>query len=127
MYEALRLAKCHHPRIVQVYEVVEHQGLMGMVMEYIQGQNLAELVEENGPMSRDQTLKIMEQIGATLTLVHSQELLHRDIKPNNIMLRPDGNAVCRGINAGEPASPLMVKPLNPAKSNAFDNPCRFWL
>ncbi|MBD2546458.1 SUMF1/EgtB/PvdO family nonheme iron enzyme [Planktothricoides sp. FACHB-1370] len=91
--EALRLARCHHPHIVQVYEVVEHQGLMGMVMEYIQGQNLAELVEDNGPMSHQQALKIMEQIGAALTLVHSQELLHRDIKPQNIMLRRDGNAV----------------------------------
>ncbi|KOR33876.1 hypothetical protein AM228_27350 [Planktothricoides sp. SR001] len=92
--EALRLARCHHPHIVQVYEVVEHQGLMGMVMEYIQGQNLAELVEDNGPMSHQQALKIMEQIGAALTLVHSQELLHRDIKPQNIMLRrSDSSAV----------------------------------
>jgi serine/threonine protein kinase len=70
--EALRLARCHHPHIVQVYEVVEHQGLMGMVMDYIQGQNLAELVEDNGPMSQQQALKIMEQIGAALTLVHSK-------------------------------------------------------
>ncbi|WP_354636053.1 serine/threonine-protein kinase [Planktothricoides raciborskii] len=92
--EALRLARCHHPHIVQVYEVVEHQGLMGMVMEYIQGQNLAELLEDNGPMSQQQALKIMEQIGAALTLVHSQELLHRDIKPQNIMLRrSDSSAV----------------------------------
>ena len=92
--EALRLAKCSHPHIVQVYEVVEHQGLMGMVMEYIQGQNLAEFVEDNGPMSQQQALKIMEQIGAALTLVHSQELLHRDIKPQNIMLRrSDSSAV----------------------------------
>ncbi len=92
--EALRLAKCPHPHIVQVYEVVESQGLMGMVMEYIQGQNLAELVEDNGPMSQQQALKIMEQIGAALTLVHSQELLHRDIKPHNIMLRrSDSSAV----------------------------------
>jgi formylglycine-generating enzyme required for sulfatase activity/predicted Ser/Thr protein kinase len=92
--EALRLARCHHPHVVQVYEVVESQGLMGMVMEYIQGQNLAELVEDNGPMSRDQALKIMEQIGAALTYVHSQNLLHRDIKPHNIMLRrSDGKAV----------------------------------
>jgi formylglycine-generating enzyme required for sulfatase activity/tRNA A-37 threonylcarbamoyl transferase component Bud32 len=92
--EALKLVKCHHPHIVQVHEMVEHRGLAGMVMEYIQGQNLAELVEDNGPMSRDQALKIMEQIGAALTYMHSQNLLHRDIKPQNIMLRPsDGNAV----------------------------------
>jgi formylglycine-generating enzyme required for sulfatase activity/tRNA A-37 threonylcarbamoyl transferase component Bud32 len=91
--EALRLAKCPHPHIVQIHEVVEYKGLMGMVMEYIQGQNLAELVEDKGPISQQQALKIMEQIGAALTLVHSQELLHRDIKPHNIMLRRDGKAV----------------------------------
>jgi formylglycine-generating enzyme required for sulfatase activity/tRNA A-37 threonylcarbamoyl transferase component Bud32 len=91
--EALRLARCHHPHIVQVHEVVEHQGLMGMVMDYIQGQNLAELVEDNGPMSQQQALKIMEQIGAALTLVHKQDLLHRDIKPHNIMWRSKNSAV----------------------------------
>ncbi|MCT7955956.1 SUMF1/EgtB/PvdO family nonheme iron enzyme [Laspinema palackyanum] len=92
--EALRLASCHHPHVVQVYEVVESLGLMGMVMEYIQGQNLAELVEDNGPMSCDQAMKIMEQIGSALSYVHSQNLLHRDIKPHNIMLRrSDGKAV----------------------------------
>jgi formylglycine-generating enzyme required for sulfatase activity/tRNA A-37 threonylcarbamoyl transferase component Bud32 len=92
--EALRLAKCPHPHIVQVYEVVEYKGLAGMVIEYIQGHNLWELVEDKGPMSQQQALKIMEQIGAALTVVHSQELLHRDIKPHNIMLRRrDSSAV----------------------------------
>ena len=91
--EAWRLAKCEHPHIVRVHDVVEHGGLMGMVMEYIQGQNLWELVEDNGPMSQQLALKIMEQIGAALTAVHGQGLLHRDIKPHNIMLRGDGSAV----------------------------------
>ena len=91
--EALRLARCHHPHIVQVYEVVEDRGLAGMVMEYIEGQNLAELVEDNGPMSHQQARQIMEQIGSALIQVHKQDLLHRDIKPQNIMLRRDGSAV----------------------------------
>ncbi|NER32868.1 MAG: SUMF1/EgtB/PvdO family nonheme iron enzyme [Oscillatoria sp. SIO1A7] len=85
--EALRLARCNHPHIVPVYEIVEHLGLMGMVMEYIEGDDLGKLVKDSGPMSFDEALQIIDQVGSALTWVHQNQLMHRDIKPQNILLR----------------------------------------
>ncbi len=91
--EALTLAKCHHPYIVQVYEMVEDEGLWGMVMEYIQGEDLANYVDEHGIFSEESALPIMQQIGEALTFVHERGFLHRDIKPNNIVRRSNNQPV----------------------------------
>jgi serine/threonine protein kinase len=85
--EALRLAKCSHPHIVQVYEVIQEDGLWGMVMEYIDGQDLGIYLEKSGQLSEAEALRHINQIGQALEYVHQQGFLHRDIKPNNIILR----------------------------------------
>lgn len=87
--EALRLARCSHPNIVEVYEMVEADGLYGMVMEYISGQTLAEYVEDNGALSEATALSIIKQAGDALTFIHERGFLHRDVKPDNIILRQD--------------------------------------
>ncbi len=85
--EALRLAKFRHPHIVRVDEVIQEGDLWGMIMEYIDGEDLAHRVWQQGAMPESEALKYMQQIGDALTLVHNNGLLHRDIKPLNIMLR----------------------------------------
>jgi formylglycine-generating enzyme required for sulfatase activity len=85
--EALRLASCKHPQIVSVREMVLHQGLQGMVMEYIVGEDLATYIDRQGVLSEDEALRIIRQVGEALTCVHEAGFLHRDVKPNNIMLR----------------------------------------
>jgi eukaryotic-like serine/threonine-protein kinase len=85
--EALRLAKCSHPHIVKVYEVIEEDGLWGMVMEYINGQDLAAYVDQCDKLSEQEALCYINQIGQALEYVHHQGFLHRDIKPSNIILR----------------------------------------
>ncbi|MTJ12004.1 protein kinase [Anabaena sp. UHCC 0187] len=85
--EALRLAKCSHPHIVKVYEVIEEDGLWGMVMEYINGQDLATYLDEHEKLSEHEALCYINQIGQALEYVHHQGFLHRDIKPSNIILR----------------------------------------
>lgn len=85
--EALRLAKCSHPHIVQVYEVIEEDRLWGMVMEYIDGQDLGVYVDERGQLPEDGALRYIDQVGKALEYVHQQGFLHRDVKPNNILLR----------------------------------------
>jgi len=87
--EAMRLTKFNHPHIVQVYELIEHQGLWGMVMEYIEGENLAAYIMNHGVMTEAQALPIIQQVGEALTFVHQQGFLHRDVKPDNIILRRD--------------------------------------
>lgn len=85
--EAIKLAKCSHPHIVQIYEVIHENDLWCMVMEYIDGEDLGSFVENQGVLSESEALRYIQQIGSALTLVHDNGLLHRDIKPQNIMLR----------------------------------------
>ena len=85
--EAIKLAKCSHPHIVQIYEVIHENDLWCMVMEYIDGEDLGSLVENQGILSESEALRYIQQIGSALTVVHDNGLLHRDIKPQNIMLR----------------------------------------
>ncbi|MBO3457451.1 bifunctional serine/threonine-protein kinase/formylglycine-generating enzyme family protein [Aetokthonos hydrillicola Thurmond2011] len=85
--EAIKLASCQHPYIVRVYEVIQEEGMWGMVMEYIDGEDLGVYVDKNGLLSQTQALRYIDQVGQALEYVHQQGFLHRDIKPNNILLR----------------------------------------
>ena len=85
--EAIKLAKCSHSHIVQIYEVIHENDLWCMVMEYIDGEDLGSFVENQGILSETEALRYIQQIGSALTVVHNNGLLHRDIKPQNIMLR----------------------------------------
>lgn len=85
--EALRLAKCTHPHIVKIIEVFQEGRLWCMVMEYIEGEDLASRVAKRGSLSEAEALQYIQQIGEALTVVHSHGLLHRDVKPHNIMVR----------------------------------------
>jgi serine/threonine protein kinase len=81
--QALRLKGCQHPHIVKVYELIKEGELWGIVMEYIAGETLANC----GILSESEALHYIEQIGDALSFVHENRLLHRDVKPQNIMVR----------------------------------------
>jgi thioredoxin len=83
--EALRLAKCSHPHIVKVHECINEGGLLGMVMEYIDGEELGNL----GILPESKALTYIYQIGEALSIVHQNGLLHRDVTPKNILVRRD--------------------------------------
>ena len=89
--EALRLARCNHPHVVQVIELIREGKVDGIVMEYIEGQNLLDRLLKQGILPEAEALKYIGQIGQALTVVHNQGLLHRDIKPDNIMVRSANN------------------------------------
>ncbi|CCQ58481.1 MULTISPECIES: serine/threonine-protein kinase [Crocosphaera] len=84
--EAFLLAKCSHPHIVTVHNVFEKDGFWYMVMEYIKGDDLAVYLQKNGVFNEANSLPIIQQIGEALSYIHSQGFLHRDVKPNNILL-----------------------------------------
>ncbi len=86
--EARRLATCIHPNIVRVSDFFIEAGLPYMVMEYIPGETLGDAFVLPGiPMPEVTAIHYISQIGAALQVVHKNGLLHRDIKPDNIILR----------------------------------------
>lgn len=86
-YEAVRLAVCRHPHIVQIENVFHHESLPCIAMEYVAGEDLWKRVKSRGCLSEAEALRYIRQIGEALTVVHDKGLLHRDLKPQNIMVR----------------------------------------
>lgn len=85
--EAMRLAKLTHPHIVRIDEVIQDVEVWCIVMEYVDGQDLGHRVWNKGALPESEALRYIYQIGDALDMVHQNGLLHRDIKPINIMLR----------------------------------------
>ena len=85
--EARRLALCLHPNIVRVSDFFVEAGWPYMVMDYVPGQTLQAVVFPGKPLSEATAIHYIQQIGEALKVVHQNGLLHRDIKPDNIMLR----------------------------------------
>ncbi len=85
--EALRLARCRHPHIVRVEEVILEAGLWCIVMEYVPGLTLQRYVAKHGIMPEPDALHYIRQVGSALTALHQQDMLHRDVKPANVILR----------------------------------------
>ncbi|MCC5896434.1 MAG: SUMF1/EgtB/PvdO family nonheme iron enzyme [Phormidium sp. BM_Day4_Bin.17] len=85
--ETAKIAICRHRHIVQVENHFIHEGLPCMVMEYIQGQDLAERVMRGGALPEVLALRYIREVGEALMVMHEKGLLHRDIKPHNIMVR----------------------------------------
>ena len=88
--EARVLAKLNHPSIVRAIDFGESDGLYYYVMEYVEGQNLEELVHEKGSMDEEQAIDIISNMAKALEHAHTIGLIHRDIKPANIILCKDG-------------------------------------
>lgn len=85
--EARRLALCVHPNIVRVNDFFIEDDVPYLVMDYIPGQTLEQIVFPNQPLPEPTAIHYIRQIGAALEVVHQNGLLHRDIKPQNIILR----------------------------------------
>ncbi|NET58300.1 MAG: serine/threonine protein kinase [Symploca sp. SIO2E6] len=97
--EALRLGKCSHPHIVKIYEFFQEGPLPCLVLEYIEGEDLASWVTNQDILSEAKALHYIKQIGEALVEVHCNGFLHRDLKPQNIMLR-SGNSEAVLIDFG---------------------------
>ena len=84
--EAQSAASLIHPNIVSVFDVGEDKGISYIVMELLESKTLKDYIEENGPLSSELTLKIAAQIASALEAAHKAHIVHRDIKPQNIIL-----------------------------------------
>lgn len=84
--EARSIARLEHRNIVRIYDIEEVEGIYFIVMEYIEGKTLAQLLEDRDAFPVRETLKISVEIAEALSAAHRQNIIHRDIKPANIML-----------------------------------------
>lgn len=88
--EAQSVANLSHPNIVEVYDVEEEEGQHYIVMEYIEGKTLKQLLQKRGSLTLSEVIDIMLQLTDGLAHAHDAYIIHRDIKPQNIMIQDDG-------------------------------------
>ena len=90
--EVQAVRQLSHPNIVGVYDVVDDGPWSFVVMEYVPGPDLAVRVRQRGPLDPDATARLGREITAALAAAHRLGIVHRDVKPQNILLAPDGRA-----------------------------------
>ena len=104
--EAQAAASLSHPNVVNIYDVGEDEGVHYIVMELIERDNLKSLIRREAPLPVNQALRIALQICEALRHAHDHNIIHRDIKPHNILLTADGRVkvtdfgIARAISAG---------------------------
>lgn len=104
--EARLVAKLEHPNIVPIYDAAEHEGRPYLVMKFIEGETLKARLER-GALETTESVRIIESVGAALSYAHQQGILHRDVKPSNVLLTKEGQiyladfGLARIASAGE--------------------------
>ena len=88
--EALSASSLAHPNIVEVYDVGEDNGLYYIVMEYIEGKTLKQLLKKRGSLTLSEAIDIMLQLTDGMAHAHDSYIIHRDLKPQNVMIKDDG-------------------------------------
>ena len=88
--EARAVAAVDTPNAVRVFDIVEQDGRPWIVMEYLDGSTLTDVLRERGPLPPDEIIRIGQALLNALEAAHAAGVLHRDVKPSNVMIAPDG-------------------------------------
>ena len=88
--EALSASSLAHPNIVEMYDVGEDDGIYYIVMEYVEGKTLKQLLKKRGSLTLSEAIDIMSQLTDGMAHAHNSYIIHRDLKPQNIMIKDDG-------------------------------------
>ena len=91
--EARTSAQLSHPHIIPIFAVRESENLVYFVMKFVEGRSLESIIKELGPLPIPMAQSILQQVGGALAYAHRRGVIHRDIKPGNIMIDSDGWAV----------------------------------
>lgn len=112
--EAKAAASLSHPNVVNIFDVGKEDNIDYIVMEYIPGDNLKNIIKRDAPMAVERALDITRQIGEALHHAHQRNIIHRDIKPHNILVTPEGQikvtdfGIARAISASSFTQTGMV-------------------
>ncbi|MBB3051185.1 serine/threonine protein kinase [Prauserella isguenensis] len=98
MREAKNAARFQHPNAIVVFDIAEHDGDPVLVMEYLPSQSLSAILGERGPLPVPEVARIGEQVAAALVTAHRAGIVHRDIKPGNLLI--DSAGVCKITDFG---------------------------
>ena len=85
-------ASLDHPNVVPIYEAGEHDGQLYLAMRFVEGSDLKTLLEREGKLDAERALAILGQVAGALDAAHRRGLVHRDVKPANVLLDEDGHA-----------------------------------
>ncbi len=88
--EALSASSLSHPNIVEMYDVGEDDGIYYIIMEYIEGKTLKQLIKKRGSITLSEAIDIMLQLTDGIAQAHDSYIIHRDLKPQNVMIKEDG-------------------------------------
>jgi serine/threonine protein kinase len=88
--EARAAARLDHPNIVRAISVGEQDGLHYFAMEYVEGENLARQFKRSGPLSEREAVRIITAVAEALAAAHARGIIHRDVKPENVLITPTG-------------------------------------
>jgi len=89
--EAQSATSLAHPNIVSIYDVGEEDTIYYIVMEYVEGQTLKQYIQQNSPLKVEEVIDIMKQLTSAIAHAHQNHIIHRDIKPHNILIDRQGN------------------------------------
>ena len=89
--EAQSAAALNHPNVVSVFDTGSDNGTHFIVMEYVQGRTLADIIKDDAPLLPERAVEITEAVAVALGFAHREGIIHRDVKPGNIMLTPSGD------------------------------------
>jgi len=105
--EEARLAgRLEHPNVIRVYDVGEAKGAFYYTMEYVNGSSLAELVKERGAIRIGEAVEIIKRVALALDYAHRQGVLHRDVKPANILVNLEGEVKLADLGLARPVDEI---------------------
>ncbi len=111
LQETRTAASFSHPNIVPVFAVEDRDGLLAFAMGYVEGESVAELVKRAGPLSVRDAVRLMQDVGYALAYAHGRGVVHRDIKPDNIMIeRATGRALVMDFGISRAISTSSMAP-----------------
>ncbi len=107
--EAQSAASLNHPNIVNIYDWGRADSTYFIVMEYIEGENLKQIIGKSGPLSAEIAVKIMIRVCDALEFAHKHQIVHRDIKPHNIIITKDGTVKVTDFGIARAGSSTMTQ------------------